>query len=121
MRILLCDDEPDILLVTAMVLEKIGGHQVIQAQGGQEAIEAAARTRPDAILVDVMMPDMDGPEVLARLRAQPETATTPVVFLTARTGPTDLERFREMGVKGVIAKPFDPFTVADQLSKILSE
>lgn len=120
MKILLCDDEPDILLVTSMVLERIGGQEVIQASGGAEAIEAARLGRPDAIVIDVMMPDMDGTEVQAKLLEDPATRDIPVVFLTAKTAQSDVDRLRALGVKGVIGKPFDPFTIATTLERILA-
>ncbi|NNE35049.1 MAG: response regulator, partial [Rhodothermales bacterium] len=89
---------------------------VVTVSSGSEAIERAAAESPDLILIDVMMPEMDGPATLARLREQEPTAETPVIFLTASS---EIDRFRDLGVAGVIAKPFDPLTLPDEVRKIL--
>jgi CheY-like chemotaxis protein len=118
-RILIVDDDDDIREVAQLSLEAIGGHQVLTASSGAEAIEKAANERPDAILLDVMMPELDGPGTLARLRSNPATESIPVVFLTAKVREADVERFQELDVAGVLAKPFDPMTLPDQLSRVL--
>ncbi len=118
-RVLIIDDEDDIREVAQVSLEAIGGHEVVTASSGTEAVQKAASERPDAILLDVMMPELDGPATLARLRSEPETQDIPVVFLTAKVREADVERFMALGVAGVLAKPFDPMTLADQVSSVL--
>jgi len=116
--ILIIDDEPDIRLIVRLSLQK-RGLTVIEASGGQEGVRLARRERPDAILLDVMMPNVDGPTTLAELRAAPESAAIPVVFLTAKAQRSEIERLRDLGATGVLTKPFDPMTLADEVLKIL--
>ncbi|MDD2858601.1 MAG: response regulator [Candidatus Nanopelagicales bacterium] len=111
-RILQVEDDPDIQAVVKMALEALGGFEVELADSGQEAIELAGRNRPDLILLDVMMPGMDGPDTLARLRREPELAQVPVIFMTAKVQPSEVAAYRALGVIGVIAKPFDAMTLA---------
>jgi len=108
MTILLVDDERDIRTVARLALRQLGGFAVVEAASGREALEALARARPDAVILDVMMPEMDGPEVLAALRARPDTADIPVMFLTAKAMPEELARLRGLGVLAIHTKPFDP-------------
>ena len=110
--LLLVDDEPDILEVASMCF-KLAGVQVFRAGSGQAALEIAARERPDVILLDAMMPDMDGPEVYRRLQADPETADIPVILLTAKLN------VRHVAMTHVIHKPFDPGTLAAQVDRAL--
>jgi len=116
--ILIIDDEPDIRLIVRLSLER-RGLTVIEASGGHEGVALARRERPDAILLDVMMPKVDGPTTLAELRAGPESASIPVVFLTAKAQRSELERLRNLGAAGVLTKPFDPMTLADDVLAIL--
>jgi CheY-like chemotaxis protein len=118
-RILYVDDEADIREVAAMSLELDGELEVRCCASGVEAIEVASEWNPDLILLDVMMPGMDGPETLARLRNDAATVAIPVVFITARTGARESERFLGLGAAGVIAKPFDPMTLADTAKSYL--
>ena len=118
MTILIIDDEPDIRLIVRLSLQK-RGLTVVEASGGQEGVRLARRERPDAILLDVMMPNVDGPTTLAELRAAPESAAIPVVFLTAKAQRSEVERLRDLGATGVLTKPFDPMTLADEVLKIL--
>jgi CheY-like chemotaxis protein len=111
-RILYVDDEDDIREVAVFALELDPQLEVRSARSGMEALEVITSWRPDLILLDVMMPGMDGPEMLARMRAGPEPADLPVVFITARTQAHEVERFLALGAAGVIAKPFDPMTLA---------
>ena len=113
-RILYVDDEHDIREVAAMALELDPDLEVRTCASGFEALDVAGEWRPALILLDVMMPAMDGPTTLARLRAEPATADIPVVFITARTQAHEVEQFKAMGVKGVMAKPFDPMALAAQ-------
>jgi CheY-like chemotaxis protein len=113
-RILYVDDESDIREVAQMALELDPEFEVRACASGAEGIEAAAAWQPDLILLDVMMPVMDGPTVLQRLGEIPETAAIPVVFITARTQAKEVDALRELGARGVLAKPFDPMALAGQ-------
>ncbi len=118
-RLLIVDDEDDIRLIARMSLERIGGWEVLDA-GSAEAAVAAARSGPlDAVLLDVMMPGVDGPGTLELLRPV-IGAETPVIFLTAKTQTADRERLSELGAAGLIAKPFDPMTLPDEVSAQLA-
>jgi CheY-like chemotaxis protein len=118
--VLLVDDAPDVRRIAELSLARVGGFTVHTAASGKEAVEAALRLRPDVVLLDVMMPDMDGPSVLAALAARPETAAIPIVFVTARAQRHEVERFVALGAAGVIAKPFDPMTLSAQLRDIVA-
>ena len=118
-RILLTDDEDHIREVAQLSLETVGGWEVTTAGSGGEALAKAASEPPDAILLDVMMPELDGPTTFERLQADPSTREIPVVFLTAKVQAADRRRFDELGVAGVIAKPFDPLTLADEVAQAL--
>ena len=118
-RVLIIDDEPDIREVAQLSLEMIRGWEVFPAGSGLEGVRRAGEEKPDAILLDVMMPDMDGPAVLVRLQTDPETSAIPVVFLTAKVQGSDQRRLTALGAAGVLAKPFDPMTLADQMATIL--
>jgi CheY-like chemotaxis protein len=115
-RVLLVDDEDDIRLVARASLERLAGWQVLAASSGRAGIEVAKAEQPDAIVLDVMMPGLDGPGTLAELRADPATADIPVVFLTAKVQAAERRRLEELGAAGVVAKPFDPMTLAGELS-----
>lgn len=118
-RLLYVDDEDDIREIALMALELDPGFQVRDCGSGAQALEIAAAWRPRLILLDVMMPAMDGPATLAALRARAETADIPVAFITARTQRDDLERLMALGACGVIAKPFDPMTLAERVRTLL--
>lgn len=118
-RVLVVDDDPDIRKIAQASLELVEGWQVLTASNGAEALLLAAEQRPEAILLDVMMPEMDGPETVRLLAGQPATAAIPVVLLTARVHPKDSTPFPDLGVAGVIAKPFDPLHLAGQVREIL--
>ena len=119
-RILYVDDEADIREVAELALELDPSFEVKSCESGAEALELVSNWKPDLILLDVMMPGMDGPAVLERLRALPATATTPVVFITARTQLREVAQLRALGAEGVIAKPFDPMTLAGQVRDYLA-
>ncbi len=112
-RILYIDDEPDIREIAVMALELDPEFHVRSCESGAEGIEEAVRWLPDLILLDVMMPGLDGPDTLVRLRAIPSTSEIPVVFITARTQSQDVKRLEALGAAAVIAKPFDPMSLAD--------
>lgn len=118
-HILLVDDEADIREVASLSLEAVGGWRVSSATSGGEAIAKAVAERPDAILLDVMMPDMDGPTTFGRLQAEPATRDIPVILLTAKAQGGDLQHFKELGVTGVLTKPFDPMALPSQVSEVL--
>jgi CheY-like chemotaxis protein len=118
-RILVVDDEDDIREVAAVSLEGVGGHEVLTARGGREALAVATADRPDAILLDVMMPDLDGPSTFALLQGAAETRDIPVIFLTAKAQDADIRAFEELGVTAVLVKPFDPMTLAREIERIL--
>jgi len=117
--ILIIDDEDDIREVAQLSLESIAGWQVSTARSGAEGIERARAEKPDAILMDVMMPAMDGPTTFREMQKLPETADIPVVLLTAKVQGVDQRRFAGLGVAAVLFKPFDPLTLADQMSSAL--
>ncbi len=119
MKILIIDDEDDIRRIVRLSLERVGGMQVCEAPSGAAGVAAALEERPDAILLDVMMPGMDGPAVLLALRREPGTAAIPVVFLTARLSPSELGRLNSLGAAGLLTKPFDPMTLAKQVTELL--
>lgn len=114
-KILHIEDEADILEIARLALEEVGGLSVTSAGSGHQGLELAKRTAPDLILLDVMMPGLDGPSTLRALREAPETAAVPVVFMTAKVQSSEIERFKALGALGVITKPFDPMTLADEV------
>ena len=117
-RILYVEDEPDIRMVAQMALEAVGGFTVIACASGQEALAAAATAKADLLLLDVMMPGMDGPSTLKALREKPETATTPVIFMTAKVQVTEVAAYKTLGAIEVIPKPFDPMELSAQIQRI---
>lgn len=119
MKILVVDDEDDVRLVARMSLERLGGMSVTEVSGGDQAVAAAVRERPDAVLLDVTMPGMDGIETLAALRADAETASIPVIFLTARAMPGEVEHLKQLGALDVLTKPFDPAMLPARVRALL--
>ena len=120
-KVVLCDDDPDIRAIGEMSLRDVGGWDVVCVGDGFAALAAAVSNEPDCILLDVMMPQLDGPGTFARLRADPRCAAIPVVFMTAKAQPHELRSYTELGAAGVIAKPFDPITLPDQIRALLSD
>lgn len=118
-RILHVDDEPDIRDIVDMSLSLNPDFQVRACESGAEAVVAAAEWSPQLILLDVMMPRMDGPTTLSQLRKNPRTSDIPVLFMTARAQTREVEQFIALGAQGVISKPFDPMTLADEVSNRL--
>ncbi len=119
-RILCVEDEPDIQAVARMALELVGGFRVHVCSSGEQALREAPAFEPDMILLDVMMPGMDGPGTLAALRAVPGLRTVPVAFMTAKVQPHEVAHYQSLGALGVIAKPFDPMTLATQVRQMWS-
>jgi CheY-like chemotaxis protein len=117
-RILLIEDESDIRTVACMALEALGGYTVLPCPSGQAALAVAAEAQADLILLDVMMPGLDGPSTLRELRKIPETAGTPVVFMTAKVQPAEVAQYLALGALDVVAKPFDPMAVAADIQRI---
>ncbi|HEY1159292.1 MAG TPA: response regulator [Terracidiphilus sp.] len=118
-RILIIDDEDDIREVAALSLETVAGWQVITANSGAQGLARAIEHQPDAILLDVMMPVMDGPTTFRELRKNPLTARIPVLLLTAKVQSSDQRRFADLGVKAILFKPFDPLTLSTQIAETL--
>jgi CheY-like chemotaxis protein len=118
-RILLVDDEADIREVAKLSLEAVGGYDVVTASSGREGMAIAAAGRPDAILLDVMMPDLDGPSTVRLLRQDERTRDIPVVLVTAKVQAADRRQFEALGVAAVLAKPFDPMTLSDEVARAL--
>ena len=118
-RILIIDDEDDIREVAALSLEATAGWQIFTANSGATGIELAAAEQPDAILMDVMMPGVDGPTTFRIMQQNPIVAHIPVLLLTAKVQGVDQRRFAGLGVNGILFKPFDPLTLAQQISDIL--
>lgn len=119
-RILYVEDEPDIRAVTRLALEAVGGFTVEVCSSGQEAQTKGADFAPDLILLDVMMPGMDGPTTLKALRGIAALSATPVIFMTAKVQANELAEYKAMGALDVIPKPFDPMTLAEQIKTIWS-
>jgi CheY-like chemotaxis protein len=117
-RILMVDDESDIRTVAQLSLTAVGGFTVEVCGSGLEALEKAQAFGPDLILLDVMMPGIDGPTTLKRLREIPALAKTPVVFMTAKVQPQEVAQLMASGALDVLAKPFDPMALPDSLHRI---
>lgn len=120
-KIILVDDEPDIRTVTKMALENMGNFKVQAFGSGKELIKQADSISVDLILLDVMMPDMDGMSVLLNLRKNPHTTKVPIIFLTASVSNQDIAKYKNSGALDVIAKPFDPMTLVERIKKIWIE
>jgi CheY-like chemotaxis protein len=118
-RVLIIDDEDDIREVAALSLETVAGWEVLTASSGAQGVARAAEHQPEAILLDVMMPGMDGPATLRALRLDPATSRIPVLLLTAKVQSSDQRRFADLGVAAVLFKPFDPLTLAAQIAAAL--
>ncbi len=118
-RILIIDDEDDIREVAALSLEATAGWSVLTASSGAAGIELATAEQPDAILLDVMMPGVDGPTTFAHMQEIPAVAHIPVLLLTAKVQGVDQRRFAGLGLAGILVKPFDPLMLAQQISDAL--
>jgi len=118
-HILMIDDESDIQTVARIGLTMMGGWQVLTANSGKEGIAQARSNSLDAILLDVMMPDMDGVATLKALKAEPATESIPIIFLTAKSRAINRKELYALGAQGVIHKPFDPTTLSSQISGFL--
>ncbi|MEG4106966.1 response regulator [Microcoleus sp. S13_C5] len=118
-QILIVDDQEHLRELVQLCLEDLAGWNTLVAESGEECLQILQTERPNAILLDLSMPGMDGFAVYARLRSDPITRSIPVILLTARVMSTDIAEFAEMGVAGVIRKPFDPTTLPGKVAEIL--
>jgi len=119
--ILLVEDNDDIRIIATIALEHGGRFDVVAAASGEEALLLAEQHRVDLVLLDVMMPGMDGTETFAALRELDATRDTPIVFLTAKAQPTEVQRLLELGAKDVLTKPFDPLEIAERIAGTLDD
>ena len=119
-RILVIEDEADIRRLVGLALGRVGGYEVLAASSGAAGVEQARSELPDAILLDVMMPGLDGPATLRLLQDDPATAAIPVLFFTAKVMSADRDRLLGLGARGLIAKPFEPLRLAEQVSAALA-
>jgi two-component system, OmpR family, alkaline phosphatase synthesis response regulator PhoP len=119
-RILIIDDEADIREATQICLEITGQWDVLTASSGREGLETAIAQQPDAILLDVMMPGMDGLTTFQTLQAHPTTQNIPIILLTAKAQSTERRQLQQLNVAAVITKPYDPFSLSDQIERALA-
>ena len=118
-QILVIDDEDDIREIAKVSLQTLKQWQVLTAGSGEEGVAIAAEAQPDAILLDVMMPDVDGLATLERLKSTPATHLIPVIMLTATGGIVPEQRYAELGAHAIVTKPFDPGLLGDQIALVL--
>lgn len=118
-KVLLVEDEPHIRRIGELSLRGVGRWEVVLAASGAEGLDRAAEEQPDVILLDVMMPGMDGPTMLAELQSQSNTSMIPVIFMTAKVEKPEVERYLSLGAAGVISKPFDPLKLPREIEQIL--
>jgi len=114
-RVMLVEDDPDVQTIASMALVDIGEFDLTVCSSGRDALDRIDTVRPQLILLDVMMPDMDGPTTLEQIRRLPLTPQPPIIFMTAKVQPQEQQRYLGLGAIAVIAKPFDPVSLADQL------
>jgi len=117
-RIMHVDDEPDIQLIVKISLQEMGGFDLLVCDSGEKALSEAPVFLPDLILLDVMMPGMNGPDTLKALMKMPELVNTPAIFMTAKVQPSEIEELMALGALDVIHKPFNPVTLADDIREI---
>lgn len=117
-RILYVEDEPDIQAIAKLALEVVGGLELKVCSSGEEALECAESFAPDLFLLDVMMPGLNGPDTLRALQDIPSVAGLPAIFMTAKVQPAEVTTYKALGAIDVIAKPFDPMTLSDQIKEI---
>ena len=116
-KIVYAEDEPDIRMIGEMALQ-MEGWQIVACASGLEAIQIIKAQMPDLVILDVMMPGLDGPTTLKVLRENPKTASIPIVFMTAKVQSTEIDHFKKIGAHAVIPKPFDPMTLVNDIKKI---
>jgi len=119
-KILLVDDDQNIRFVAQVSLEGLTKWHIILAESGAEAVKKAIAEKPDVIVLDMMMPGMDGPTTFAKLREQPGFATVPIIFMTAKVQTQEVQSYLELGAAGVITKPFDPMKLPEDICRIVN-
>jgi len=119
-RIMHVEDDPSIQAVAKLALEAVGGFKVLSCSSGQDALDQLRGFAPDFILLDVMMPDMDGPQTLVQIAQLIDITQVPVAFMTAKVQPAEIAHYLSLGARDVIIKPFDPMQLAAQVRKIWS-
>ncbi|HEY3739193.1 MAG TPA: response regulator [Bryobacteraceae bacterium] len=121
-KVLCIDDDPDILVIARIALEAFGGLSLLTSENGRDGVREAAAWQPDLIIMDVMMPELDGPATLKLLREQEESSASatriPVIFMTARAEQGQVDHYLSLGAAAVIPKPFDPMTLSKDLVAI---
>jgi two-component system, OmpR family, response regulator len=117
-KVLIVDDDPHIRRIGELSLQNVGKFEVILAKSGPEAVELAQSAKPDVILLDVMMPGVDGPTTFSRLRQNPETKDICVIFMTAKVQKQEVSTYLDLGAAGVIGKPFNPISLCEEVKKI---
>lgn len=117
--ILLVDDDADIRTIAELALSNVGGWQVVSAASGPDALAKLSEGKTDLVLLDVMMPEMDGPAVLRCLRENERWSEIPVIFMTARVQRSEVEEYLSLGARGVIGKPFDPLDLPEQIRQLV--
>lgn len=120
-NVLLVDDDPSIMMIAETSLKQVGKWNVTTANSGAKALEIGVNCQPDVILLDVMMPGMDGPATFRRLRQYEHLSDTPVIFVTAKVHQNEVESYRALGAAGVITKPFDPLTLPSDIEKLVKQ
>ena len=120
MKILYVEDERDIAEVARLALETVGGFSIETCENGRIALEKGPIFQPDLVLMDVMMPEMDGPTAFKEMQKIDELKNVPVIFMTAKVQATEIAEYKQMGAVDVIPKPFDPMTLADQVRQVWS-
>ncbi len=120
MKILLAEDDPSIQSIGQMALARVGKHDVVLAKDGTEVLELVEKSKPDLILLDVMMPKLNGFETCSRLKSNPATKDIPILFLTAKAQTHEIQHGMNLGAIGYILKPFDPMTLHKQIEEILA-
>ena len=118
-KILYVEDEQDIRSIAQIALVDVGGFNIEVCESGEVALEKASIFKPELLLLDVMMPGMNGPQTLEKLRELDVTKKTPVIFMTAKVQPQEIESYIQLGAIGVIEKPFDPMTLASEIRELL--
>src|SRR5688572_7896450 len=121
LKVLIIDDDPDVRKIAHLCLSQLGGMDVVEASNAADGVERAAAERPDAILLDIMMPRVDGLAAIGSLKRKPETSKIPVIFLTARASDDTDGFLRRTGARGLLTKPFDPTTLATEVRALLRD
>lgn len=119
-KVLMVDDDQSIRRICQVTLKSVGKWEVVLAESGYDGLELARKESPDVILLDVMMPGMDGPTTLLKLREDDQLKHIPVILMTAKVQPQEVEQYTRLGASGVISKPFDPLTLPNEIKKLVN-